>query len=37
MTLKEKCDHVEALMERMGLTKTADTIVGDEKTRYISP
>lgn len=36
MSLKEKCDYVEALMARMGLTKTADTIVGDEKTRGIS-
>lgn len=38
LSLKEKHDVVDALMKRMGLAKSADTIVGDEKVgRLLSP
>ncbi|GBG66269.1 hypothetical protein CBR_g57867 [Chara braunii] len=36
MTEEEKERHIESLMQHLGLTGVADTIVGDEKTRGIS-
>ena len=33
LSLKEKYDLVEKLINKLGLAKAADTIVGDEKVR----